>query len=87
VVFRAVAANDVGFVSFIYTLSDPLVAPFRGITDDYVRRGNVVEIWSIIAMLVYAIAGYLVVKLIRIATTPRPDDGPEVRRTRTTTYS
>jgi hypothetical protein len=73
VVFRAAAANDVGFVSFIYGLSAPLVAPFRGITSDYASRGNVVEIGSLIAMLVYLIAAYLVVKLVRILTAPRSD--------------
>jgi hypothetical protein len=71
VVFRAAAANDTGFVSFIYGLSAPLVAPFRGITADYASRGNVVEIGSLIAMLVYLIAAYLVVKLVRILTAPR----------------
>jgi hypothetical protein len=33
----------------------------------------VVEIGSLIAMLVYLIAAYLVVKLVRIATAPRND--------------
>lgn len=73
VIFRAAAANDTGFVSFIYGLSAPLVAPFRGITADYASRGNVVEIGSLIAMLVYLIAAYLVVKLVRILTAPRSD--------------
>jgi hypothetical protein len=86
VLFRAAAAHDVGFVSFIYGLGAPLVAPFEGITPDYVSRSNVVEIGSLIAMLVYAIAGYLVVKLVRIATTPSTDDGTPIRRTRTTIY-
>jgi hypothetical protein len=71
VVFRAAAAADTGFVSFIYGVSAALVAPFRGITTDYANRGNVVEIGSIIAMVVYLIAAYLVVKLVRIVTAPR----------------
>ncbi len=89
VVFRAAAANDTGFVSFIYGLSGPLVAPFRGITADYVNRANVLEIGSLIAMLVYLIAAYLVVKLVRISTAPRGDaysGSATERRTRTTTY-
>jgi hypothetical protein len=73
VVFRTAAAVDTGFVSFIYGVSAPLVAPFRGITPDYVSKANVVEIGSLIAMLVYLIAAYLVVKLARIATAPRND--------------
>jgi hypothetical protein len=87
VVLHAAAARDVGFVSFINAVSGPLVAPFEGITPDYVHRGYVVEIGSLLAMLVYAIAAYLVVKLIRIATAPRPADGTPPRTyTQTTTY-
>ena len=71
VLFRAAAAVDTGFVSFIYGLSGPLVAPFRGITADFASGGNVVEIGSIIAMIVYLIAAFLVVRLVRIATAPR----------------
>src|SRR5438309_10522515 len=88
VILRAAAAHDVGFLSFINAVSGPLVAPFEGITPDYVHRANVVEIGSLIAMLVYFLAGYLVVKLVRIATAPRPADGatPTRTHTRTTTY-
>lgn len=88
VILHAAAAHDVGFVSFVNAVSGPLVAPFEGITADYVHRANVVEIGSLIAMLVYLVAGYLAVKLVRIATTPRPGGRatlPPVS-TRTTTY-
>ncbi|MGI0131149.1 MAG: hypothetical protein ACREEC_13540, partial [Thermoplasmata archaeon] len=74
VIFRAVAAHQVGFVSFIYGVSDALIAPFRGISPDYVRGTTVVEIGSLIAMAIYLLAGYLVVKLVRILTAPRRDD-------------
>jgi hypothetical protein len=84
VIFRAAAAVETGFVSFIYALSGPLVTPFRGITPDYVNRSNVVEIGSLIAMLVYLIAAYLVVKLVRIATAPRND--PYTATTERRTY-
>jgi uncharacterized protein YggT (Ycf19 family) len=88
VILRAAAANDTGFVSLIYGLSEPLVAPFRGITADYVSSGIVVEIGSLIAMLVYLIAAYLVVKLVRIVTAPRSDAyaGTTEHHVRTTTY-
>jgi hypothetical protein len=86
VILHAAAAHDVGFVSFINAVSGPLVAPFEGITPDWVKGGNVVEIGSLIAMLVYAIAAYLAVKLVRIATTPGPTDVPAPRSYTTTTY-
>jgi YGGT family len=86
VILHAAAANAVGFVDFINAVSGPLVAPFEGITPDYVHRANVVEIGSLIAMLVYFIAGYLAVKLVRIASTPRPGAEPPPRTYTTTTY-
>jgi len=88
VLLHAAAAHEVGFVSFVNAVSGPLVAPFEGITPDYVHRANVVEIGSLIAMLVYFVAGYLAVKLVRIATAPRPADGsrPSWTSRRTTTY-
>ncbi|HVS40940.1 MAG TPA: hypothetical protein VMU20_01610 [Candidatus Dormibacteraeota bacterium] len=88
VILHAAAAHDVGFVSFVNAVSGPLVAPFEGITPDYVHRANVVEIGSLIAMLVYLVAGYLAVKLVRIAAAPRPDGRatPPPVSTRTTTY-
>jgi hypothetical protein len=73
VVFRALAAVDTGFVSVIYAVSDPLVAPFRGIVTDYARRGNVIEVGSLIAMGVYLLAAVLVVRLLRIVVAPRGD--------------
>lgn len=87
VIFRAVAAHQVGFVSFIDALSAPLVAPFRGITADYVHRGTVVEVGSLIAMAIYLLAAHLVVKLVRIVSAPSPD-GPTgvVTERRTVTY-
>ena len=86
VLFRAVAAVDTGFVSFIYAVSDPLVAPFRGIVADYVRRGNVVETGSLIAMGVYVIAAVLVVRLLRIVMAPRGDADGGATPTSTSTY-
>jgi uncharacterized protein YggT (Ycf19 family) len=85
VILAALPANHVGFVSFINAVSDPLVAPFRGITADYVRGNHVVEIGALIAMLIYLFAAYLVVKLVRIATAPRsPGAVPPAHRHTTT---
>jgi hypothetical protein len=86
VILHAAAAREVDFVSFINAVSGPLVAPFEGITPDYVHRANVVEIGSLIAMLVYAIAGYLAVKLARIVAAPRSSDAAPPRTDTQTTY-
>jgi len=69
VMFRALASSNTGFVSFIYGLGGALVAPFRGIAN-WTSGTTVVEVGSIIAMVVYLLAAYLVIKLVRIAAAP-----------------
>ena len=73
VIFKAIAANaDAGFVRFIYDISTPLVAPFRPIVSDYrLGNGGVLEISSLIAMLVFLVLTYLVVRLVRALSAPR----------------
>jgi len=67
---RLLGANtSTPFVNFVYTLSDPLVAPFRGIFSSLIREGTVVE-WSTLAgMIVYALVGYAVVRLVMVLAT------------------
>ena len=71
VLFRALAAADTGFVSFMNGLGGALAAPFRGIANYTTGSGNVIEIGSLIAMVVYLLAAFLVFNLVRIATAPR----------------
>jgi uncharacterized protein YggT (Ycf19 family) len=59
------AAN--GFTNLIYNITEPLVAPFRGILPSTTPSGVVIEWASIIAMLVYALIAYAIVSLIRTA--------------------
>ena len=61
-----------GFVQFIYTLTDLFVMPFEGIF----RRGfaegaettSILEPATIVALIVYAILGWGIVKLVRISS-------------------
>jgi uncharacterized protein YggT (Ycf19 family) len=52
------------FVSFIYTYSDPFVTPFRGIIRTAETQG--IETITVIAMIVYALVGYGIIRLIKI---------------------
>ena len=73
--FRLAAANDVGFASFIYGVGGALAAPFDGIFGISTAVGNTHSVirWSdLLAMVVYALIGALIVKVVRIATAPRP---------------
>lgn len=63
-VLRLLGANaDAGFAQFIYGLSAPLVAPFLGLFGTIQTQGSVFEPQSLIALVVYALVGWLVVKL------------------------
>jgi len=66
------ADNTSGFASFIYNLSAPFVAPFNGIfdNDQVLNRAGIIEFSTILAMLIYALLAYGVVKLIYILFAP-----------------
>jgi hypothetical protein len=65
VLLKLVAANpDNPFAALIYTLSDLFVWPFEGLTITPSAAGIVIEIHTFIAMLVYAILGWMLVNLI-----------------------
>lgn len=62
VFFGANAATPV--VSFIYNVSLPLIAPFRGIFPNTVAGGFTFEWSTFVAMIVYALIASLVLRLI-----------------------
>ncbi|HET7035823.1 MAG TPA: hypothetical protein VFI42_09110 [Thermomicrobiaceae bacterium] len=68
VILKLIGANaGNGFVSFIYSLSGVFVAPFLGIVSDPTSGNSILEINSLIAMLVYLILGWGILKLIVLA--------------------
>jgi uncharacterized protein YggT (Ycf19 family) len=64
------ASAQSAFVSFIYQVSAPLVAPFTGIFGDTGSKTNMFETASLVAIVVYAVIGWGLVVLIRIITAP-----------------
>ncbi|MBC8014369.1 MAG: YggT family protein [Sporomusaceae bacterium] len=67
-IFKLLGANpDSGFVSFIYTASQMLLAPFiaifRSISTQGIETKAVLEPSTIIAMFVYAVIAWGIVKL------------------------
>jgi hypothetical protein len=75
-IFKVLGANpESTFVSLIYTISGAFLAPFSGIFRSAVNEGietkSVLEPTTIIAMIVYALIAYGVVRLIEIYETPK----------------
>lgn len=69
-VFRAIGASPAsGFVSFIYNLSEPFVAPFRGILRSIYTAGvetqAVIEPATIVALIIYPLVAWGVIRLIQ----------------------
>jgi len=62
------ANRDNGFADLIYSVSYPFVAPFFGLFGYEVQYGvSRFEIETLVAVAVYALVGYGLIKIIRIA--------------------
>jgi hypothetical protein len=72
-VFRAVPANNTGFAHYIYRLGGWLGAPFDGIFNTTTaNHGTSVFRWSdVLAVVIYAVAAWIVARLIRITAPAR----------------
>jgi len=83
VVLKLIAANPASpFAALVYNMSYLFVWPFTGLTRTPAAEGMVLEIPSIIAMFVYALMAWAVVKLIWILF-DRPGETTVVTETRT----
>jgi len=67
-VLKLLAANpDAGFSRFVYGLTGPLLAPFNGLLGNpSASGGNLFEVTSLVAMAVYALAAWLLVKVVNL---------------------
>ena len=68
--FKFTGANPVsGIVSFVYSITDVLMAPFRFIFPTNTVEGATVE-WSVIvAMIFYALVAWIIIKIVDITFT------------------
>ncbi len=70
VVMRALGANPgSAFVDFIYGITRPFAAPFFGIFSITQVQGSVLEWTTLVAMLVYWLAAWAIVKLFLMTKT------------------
>ena len=67
---KVIAANpDSGFAAFIYGITKPFLAPFTALVGTPKSGGMVFEVTTLIAMAVYALFVWIVVRVILIAAT------------------
>ena len=68
-IFHAAGAANVGFGAFIFTIGGALAAPFAGIfRTTYATPGTLI-IWAdVLAVVVYAVAAAIVVKVVSMGT-------------------
>jgi uncharacterized protein YggT (Ycf19 family) len=68
VLLRLLVANPgASFTGLIYGLTAPLVLPFQGVFTDLRLNGGVLELSSLLAILVYALAARILARIIGIA--------------------
>jgi hypothetical protein len=65
ILLRLIAANPANtFASLVYAVTDFFLWPFFGLTGTPALGGMVLEIPSLFALVVYALAGWVLVKLV-----------------------
>ena len=68
ILLKLMAANPAaGFATFIYNMTAVFLAPFFGLTATPSANGSVLEIPTLIAMLVYALLAWGIVRVLWIA--------------------
>jgi uncharacterized protein YggT (Ycf19 family) len=81
VVFKLIGVNAANpFAALIYSVSTPFVAPFASLTGAPAAGGMVLEITSLIAMLVYALIGWGIARILSVLFY-RPRGPVSVRQT------
>jgi hypothetical protein len=62
-VLKLLGANpNAGFADFMYGITAPLVAPFVGLFGNPAANGAVLELHTLIAMVVYALIGWVIAR-------------------------
>jgi uncharacterized protein YggT (Ycf19 family) len=69
-VFLLFGAQSVGFADLLYTITNPLIAPFRGIFPAPAVDGSYFDTASLVAIIVYVLIGWVIARLIDLATRP-----------------
>ncbi len=65
ILLKLMGANpDAPFAEFVYSLTDPFLLPFIGLTGAPSAGGSVLETYSIIAVFVYMLLAWVIIRVI-----------------------
>jgi uncharacterized protein YggT (Ycf19 family) len=79
--FKMIAVNPANpFAALVYGVTDLLVAPFKNLIGNPAVGGGVLEVSSIIAMIIYALIGWALERLVYVLFY-RPSGPVNVRQT------
>jgi len=70
ILFHLFGARAVGFADFLYSITSPFSAPFRGIFANPKVEGSYFDMAAFTAIVVYILLGWIVSGLINLATRP-----------------
>jgi uncharacterized protein YggT (Ycf19 family) len=67
IILKLFSANsDTPFVQWIFSISEPLLRPFRGIFDDVIFQDQyVLDLSAVFALIIYSIIGYLIMTIVK----------------------
>lgn len=72
-IFHAAGANNVGFAAFIFSMGTFFAAPFAGIFNTSTAATGNLYIWAdILAMVVYGLLAFVIVKVVGMFAGRRP---------------
>jgi uncharacterized protein YggT (Ycf19 family) len=74
--FHLFGARSSGFTDFLYSITGPFVAPFRGIFASPNVGGSYFDTAALIAIVIYILLGWVISGLINLIT--RPSDSNRV---------
>ncbi len=66
------ASENAAFTSFIYGLTEPLLAPFAGMFGTpATEQGSVLELHTLVAIIVYALLAWVISAVLNLLLSPR----------------
>jgi YGGT family len=66
------ASPSAGFSRALYAITSPLVVPFQGVFPNPHTHGSIFELSTVLAMLIYAILAWVIVRILLVVNRRAP---------------